>query len=173
VTIRARLDELRRERSGGTVTQPRAADDFAVIRARVEELHRERAQESTDPKGRSPGWAKAVSSGRDRRRRASIRSAPAAFSCPGIREVRKRSARLSLSSPASIAMSARTPCPTKPRARPICSRSCGLPGRCERHEVGLRATLCRFEDIYPRRNRSPRNCSSLAGGGQSAVLACV
>jgi hypothetical protein len=54
VTIRARLDELRRERNGGNVTQPRAADDFAVIRARVEELHRERVPESTDPKGRSP-----------------------------------------------------------------------------------------------------------------------
>ena len=37
--IRARLDELRRERS-----RPRAADDFRAIRARMEELRRERAQ---------------------------------------------------------------------------------------------------------------------------------
>ena len=34
-TIRARMEELRRERL-------RAADDFATIRARMEELHRER-----------------------------------------------------------------------------------------------------------------------------------
>ena len=39
-TIRARMEELRRERA------PRAADDFAVIRARLEELRRERAQMS-------------------------------------------------------------------------------------------------------------------------------
>jgi ElaB/YqjD/DUF883 family membrane-anchored ribosome-binding protein len=39
-TIRARMEELRRERA------PRAADDFAVIRARMEELRRERAQMS-------------------------------------------------------------------------------------------------------------------------------
>jgi hypothetical protein len=37
-TIRARMEELRRERA------PRAADDLAVIRARMEELRRERAQ---------------------------------------------------------------------------------------------------------------------------------
>jgi len=35
------------------VTRPRAADDFAVIRARVEELRRERAQVSADRVGRS------------------------------------------------------------------------------------------------------------------------
>jgi hypothetical protein len=35
--IRARLEELRRERA-----RPRAADDFRVIRARMEELRRER-----------------------------------------------------------------------------------------------------------------------------------
>ena len=40
VTIRARIKELRRERT------PRAADDFAAIRARMEELRRERAQMS-------------------------------------------------------------------------------------------------------------------------------
>jgi len=37
--IRARMEELRRERAG-----PRAADDFATIRARIEELRRERAK---------------------------------------------------------------------------------------------------------------------------------
>jgi hypothetical protein len=37
--IRARMEELRRERS-----RPRAADDFPMIRARMEELRRERAQ---------------------------------------------------------------------------------------------------------------------------------
>jgi ElaB/YqjD/DUF883 family membrane-anchored ribosome-binding protein len=39
-TIRARMEELRREHA------PRAADDFAAIRARMEELRRERAQMS-------------------------------------------------------------------------------------------------------------------------------
>ena len=37
--IRARMEELRRERA-----RPRAADDFAMIRARTEELRHERAQ---------------------------------------------------------------------------------------------------------------------------------
>jgi hypothetical protein len=37
--IRARMEELRRERA-----RPRAADDYAMIRARMEELRRERAQ---------------------------------------------------------------------------------------------------------------------------------
>ena len=37
--IRARMEELRRERA-----RPRAADDFPIIRARMEELRRERAQ---------------------------------------------------------------------------------------------------------------------------------
>ena len=36
--IRARMEELRRERA-----RPRAADDFPMIRARMEELRRERA----------------------------------------------------------------------------------------------------------------------------------
>jgi len=36
--IRARMEELRRER-----VRPRAADDFTTIRARMEELRRERA----------------------------------------------------------------------------------------------------------------------------------
>ena len=37
--IRARMEELRRERA-----RPRAADDFRMIRARMEELRHERAQ---------------------------------------------------------------------------------------------------------------------------------
>ena len=37
------------------MTQPRAADDFATIRARVEELRRERAQVLADRRARSPG----------------------------------------------------------------------------------------------------------------------
>jgi hypothetical protein len=43
-----------KEEGGNVTTRPRAADDFAVIRARVEELRRERSQVSADPKGRSP-----------------------------------------------------------------------------------------------------------------------
>jgi hypothetical protein len=35
------------------VTQPRAADDFAMIRARMEELRRERAQVLAEKRGRS------------------------------------------------------------------------------------------------------------------------
>ena len=46
--IRARMEELRRERA-----RPRAADDFSTIRARVEELGRERAQALAEARGRS------------------------------------------------------------------------------------------------------------------------
>ena len=46
--IRARIEELRRERA-----RPRAADDFSTIRARVEELGRERAQALAEARGRS------------------------------------------------------------------------------------------------------------------------
>ena len=46
--IRARMEELRRERA-----RPRAADDFATIRARMEELRRERAQVLAEARGRS------------------------------------------------------------------------------------------------------------------------
>jgi len=46
--IRARIEELRRERG-----RPRAADDFAMIRARMEELSRERAQVLAQARGRS------------------------------------------------------------------------------------------------------------------------
>ena len=45
--IRARMEELRRERAG-----PRAADDFATIRARMEELRRERVQVLAEARGR-------------------------------------------------------------------------------------------------------------------------
>ena len=44
--IRARMEELRRERA-----RPRAADDFAMIRARMEELRRERAQILAEARG--------------------------------------------------------------------------------------------------------------------------
>ena len=46
--IRARMEELRRERA-----RPRAADDFSTIRARLEELRRERAQVLAEARGRS------------------------------------------------------------------------------------------------------------------------
>jgi hypothetical protein len=46
--IRARMEELRRER-----IRPRAADDFAMIRSRMEELRRERAQLSAEGRSRS------------------------------------------------------------------------------------------------------------------------
>jgi hypothetical protein len=46
--IRARMEELRRERG-----RPRAADDFPAIRARMEELRRERAQISAKAAGRT------------------------------------------------------------------------------------------------------------------------
>ena len=36
------------------MTRPRAADDFVTIRARLDELRRERAQILTDQKGGSP-----------------------------------------------------------------------------------------------------------------------
>jgi ElaB/YqjD/DUF883 family membrane-anchored ribosome-binding protein len=46
-TIRARMEELRRDRA------PLAADNFAAIRARMEELRRERAQMSATRDARS------------------------------------------------------------------------------------------------------------------------
>jgi hypothetical protein len=50
-TIRARMEEMRRQRA-----RPRAADDFAVIRARMEDLRRERTQASAETRGhRAPG----------------------------------------------------------------------------------------------------------------------
>ena len=45
VVIRARIDELRRERQ----TRVRASDDFPAIRARMEELRRERVLASARP----------------------------------------------------------------------------------------------------------------------------
>ena len=44
----------RGQTNGGKVTRPRAADDFATIRARVEELRRERTRMLADQKGSSP-----------------------------------------------------------------------------------------------------------------------
>jgi hypothetical protein len=44
--IRARMEELRRERA-----RARAADDFATIRARMEELRREPAQVLAEARG--------------------------------------------------------------------------------------------------------------------------
>jgi len=46
--IRARIEELRRERA-----RPRAVDDFGIIRARMEEPRRERAQVLTETRDRS------------------------------------------------------------------------------------------------------------------------
>ena len=56
--------------NGGNVTRPRAADDFAAIRARMEELRRERARAATDdeasakprpqPAGSKPGLPLAI-----------------------------------------------------------------------------------------------------------------
>jgi hypothetical protein len=46
--IRARLEELRREKTA----RPRAADDFATIRARIDELRRERSGGSMTPGSR-------------------------------------------------------------------------------------------------------------------------
>jgi hypothetical protein len=46
--IRARMEELRRERA-----RPRAADDFAMIRARMEELRRAPTPVLAEPRGRS------------------------------------------------------------------------------------------------------------------------
>jgi hypothetical protein len=42
--------QTRQQEKGGNVTRPRAADDFPAIRARMEELRRERADISTDRK---------------------------------------------------------------------------------------------------------------------------
>jgi len=54
--IRARMEELRRERAA------RAADDFAAIRARMEELRRERGQMSAaETPGRSARGLTAIS----------------------------------------------------------------------------------------------------------------
>jgi hypothetical protein len=47
-TIRARMEELRRERA-----RPRVADDFRMIRARMEELRLERAKALAEARGRS------------------------------------------------------------------------------------------------------------------------
>lgn len=48
--IRARMEELRRERA-----RPRVADDFRAIRARMEELRQERAQLWAERRSRLAG----------------------------------------------------------------------------------------------------------------------
>jgi hypothetical protein len=52
------------------VSRPRAADDFATIRARMEELRREREQTLTgqDPRGTKPGPRRAETDAERRRR---------------------------------------------------------------------------------------------------------
>jgi hypothetical protein len=60
------------------MTRPRAADDFAVIRARMEELRRERAQVSTErdaPLGPRPyhSATSVLENGRQRRLSLAIR----------------------------------------------------------------------------------------------------
>jgi hypothetical protein len=59
------------------VSRPRAADDFATIRARMEELRRERAAGSkdADPRSGQPSLASAASDA-ERRRRARIEGWP-------------------------------------------------------------------------------------------------
>jgi hypothetical protein len=62
---------------GGPVNRPRAADDFETIRARIDELRRERAAGAADQKGRAgkpqPGRGE---SDADRRRRERIEGWP-------------------------------------------------------------------------------------------------
>ena len=60
--IRARMEELRRERA-----RPRAADDFRMIRARMEELRRERAQVSAQKKRAVRRTTQALPSCREKR----------------------------------------------------------------------------------------------------------
>jgi hypothetical protein len=56
--------------NGGPVNRPRAADDFETIRARIDELRRERGSSGPDPDGGS-GTAKSAGreSAAERRRR--------------------------------------------------------------------------------------------------------
>ena len=46
----APLHSVSKKARGGNVTRPRAADDFPAIRARLEELRRERAAADDDPR---------------------------------------------------------------------------------------------------------------------------
>ena len=59
------------------MSRPRAADDFATIRARIEELRREREQTMTgaDPRAARPGSRRSESDA-ERRRRERIEGAP-------------------------------------------------------------------------------------------------
>ncbi len=83
-TIRSRMEELRQ------VTRPRAADDFAVIRARVEELRPASVLKYRPTRRGVRRLGQGPIIGRDRRRRASIRSAPAAFGCASFPRVERR-----------------------------------------------------------------------------------
>jgi hypothetical protein len=63
--------------TGGPVNRPRAADDFETIRARIEELRRERAAEALDRDNRSgrPRSGRSESDA-DRRRRERMEGSP-------------------------------------------------------------------------------------------------
>jgi len=67
----------RRSNQGGPVNRPRAADDFETIRARIEELRRERTASARDHDARSgkplPGRGE---SDAERRRRERIEGSP-------------------------------------------------------------------------------------------------
>jgi hypothetical protein len=62
---------------GGPVSRPRAADDFATIRARIDELRREREASAEDPDAR-PGETQSGRGEREfeRRRRARMEGWP-------------------------------------------------------------------------------------------------
>ena len=50
------------------MTRPRAADDFATIRARMEELRRERAPEPKNPEAAASGGRSVLKAGDGRQR---------------------------------------------------------------------------------------------------------
>ncbi len=50
------------------MTRPRAADDFATIRARMEELRRERAPDSKNPEAATSGGRSLLKPGESRQR---------------------------------------------------------------------------------------------------------
>jgi hypothetical protein len=58
------------------VSRPRAADDFATIRARMEELRRERQGDRDDAAGRAVNTASRGDSNAERLRRARIEGLP-------------------------------------------------------------------------------------------------
>jgi hypothetical protein len=62
---------------GGPVSRPRAADDFETIRARLDELRRERAASAPDEDARAgPALSTRGESDSERRRRARIEGLP-------------------------------------------------------------------------------------------------